>query len=457
MRFRSIGLFSVALLLLQIPAARSEAPAALTLGESTIHLNGPWRFRTGDDPSWADVAFDDSGWENVDLTPVRPDANDGDVGITPYVPGWTSKGHAGYQGYAWYRMHLTVASPAGETLAVLGPWAVDSAYQLYVNGRLLGSVGGFAGRAPTAHGYHYPGVFELPAEIANGGAMVIAIRAWMGAWALPQSGSGGIHVAPAIGERKAITAQYRLQWLRIFEGYAVDAVPALLFVVMVVMAFSLRLFDPADPAYSWLVVALVLSAIQRGNQAFFFWWEVETVQDFVYLIIALVGSLNLAAWIMAWRHWFKLETPARLPRIVGALTLTLIAVQVLSRPWLFHDALPPSLAIVARYLVRGVRLGFLLTFIWVVYQGVRRHAREAWFALPAAVAIGIVLFASELAAVHVPGIWFPWGVGLSLSEIASVGFDALLFVLLLRRLWSYARLIPGPPRQDGASFEPRRA
>lgn len=457
MRFRSIGLFSVALLLLPIPAARSEVPAALTLGESTIHLNGPWRFRTGDDPSWADVAFDDSGWENVDLTPARPDANDGDVGITPYVAGWTSKGHAGYQGYAWYRMHLTVASSAGETLAVLGPWAVDSAYQLYVNGRLLGSVGGFAGRTPTAHGYHYPRVFELPSEIANGGAMVIAIRAWMGAWALPQPGSGGIHVAPAIGERKAITAQYRLQWLRIFEGYAVDAVPALLFVLMAVMAFSLRLFDPADPAYSWLAVALVLSAIQRGNQAFFFWWEVETVQDFVYLIIALVGSLNLAAWIMAWRHWFKLETPARLPRIVAALTLALIVAQLLSRPWLFHDALAPSLAIVARYLVRSVRLGFLLTFVWVVYQGVRRHAREGWFALPAAVAIGIVLFASELAAVHVPGIWFPWGVGLSLSESASVGFDALLFVLLLRRLWSYARLIPRPPRQDGASFEPRRA
>jgi hypothetical protein len=44
--------------------------------------------------------------------------------------------------------------------------------------------------------------------------------------------------------------------------------------------------------------------------------------------------------------------------------------------------------------------------------------------------------------VHVPGIWFPWGVGLSLSERASVVFDVPLFILLVRRLWSYARLTP---------------
>jgi hypothetical protein len=33
---------------------------------------------------------------------------------------------------------------------------------------------------------------------------------------------------------------------------------------------------------------------------------------------------------------------------------------------------------------------------------------------------------AELNAAHVPGIWFPWGVGISLSECACVAFDALL-------------------------------
>jgi hypothetical protein len=79
-----------------------------------------------------------------------------------------------------------------------------------------------------------------------------------------------------------------------------------------------------------------------------------------------------------------------------------------------------------------------------VYAGVRRDPREGCFALPAVLAIGAVLFSSELVAVHVPGIWFPWGVGLSLSECASMVFDVLLFVLLMRRLWSYAPLTPTP-------------
>jgi hypothetical protein len=54
-------------------------------------------------------------------------------------------------------------------------------------------------------------------------------------------------------------------------------------------------------------------------------------------------------------------------------------------------------------------------------------------------AIGVVLSSSELAAMHVTGIWFPWGVGVSLSEYASVAFDAFLFALLVRRLRSFAR------------------
>jgi hypothetical protein len=48
----------------------------IVLGDSTVTLNGPWKFRTGDDARWADPAFDDSAWENVDLTP-SPGANDG--------------------------------------------------------------------------------------------------------------------------------------------------------------------------------------------------------------------------------------------------------------------------------------------------------------------------------------------------------------------------------------------
>ena len=50
----------------------------ITLGQSAVPLYGPWKFTIGDSPIdhrtgkpiWADPNFDDSQWENVDLTPA---------------------------------------------------------------------------------------------------------------------------------------------------------------------------------------------------------------------------------------------------------------------------------------------------------------------------------------------------------------------------------------------------
>src|SRR6478752_2595870 len=59
-------------------------------------LDGAWRFHTGDDPRWADVDADDSGWEVMDLT-APASSRDDDVGLPNYIAGWTAHGHPGYQ------------------------------------------------------------------------------------------------------------------------------------------------------------------------------------------------------------------------------------------------------------------------------------------------------------------------------------------------------------------------
>lgn len=422
-------------------ACFADTPKPVQLGQSFLRLDGPWKFHTGDDPRWSEPGFDDSAWESMDLS-APPDANDGDVGITPYTSGWTAKGHPGYQGYAWYRLHTAVLPLAGESLALLGPWAVDSAYQVYVDGILLSGVGDFSGATPTAYGYHYPRYFGLPPAAAKGGNVEIAIRVWMGPWGVVSPGAGGIHVAPALGGEASIAAQYRMQWLKIFEGYAVDVVPALMFFLAALMVLCLWPLDRGDSRYPWLAAALLLSGIQRGNQAFFFWWQIETVQGFVIVILALVSSSALGAWTMAWRRWFKLEQPAWLPKGVAALTLVYAIAQLLARPWLFHAAFPHAASLGIRYLITYTHLAFLLVYLVTLFQGVRGRGREGWYALPAMLAIGIVLFITELVALHVPGIWFPFGVGLSITECASVIFVLLLCALLLRRLWSYPRPTP---------------
>jgi hypothetical protein len=433
------GLLLLLSLLLSFAHAAKASDAAVT-------LTGPWRFHVGDDPRWADPGFDDSGWESVDLS-APASASDGDVGLTNYAPGWSARGHSGYYGYAWYRIRLGDRTRMREALALLGPGAVDSAYQVYADGKLLGGVGDFTGATPAAYGSHYPKLFMLPPAQGNG-PTVIAFRVWMGPWELGDPTAGGIHIAPAIGEPQPIAARYHLQWLTIFEGYVGDAMVGVLFLLAAMMTLSLQPFDRGGRTYPWLAAALALSGIQRGNQAFFFWLQLETITVFVVFILALAGSLSLGAWLMAWRSWFQVTTPAWLPKAVAVLTLLLFAAQLLANPWLLHATLPQLAAAGVGYLITTVRLAFLLLLILIVAQGIRRSGRAGWYALPAVLAIATVLFSSELAAMHVPGIWYPWGIGVSLSEYASVVFVLLLFALLLRRLWAYA---------DHARARPMRA
>ena len=74
-------------------SGENAAPVTtITLGQSIVPLNGPWKFHVGDNPQWADPNFDDSQWETVNLTP-KAGSFDPVCGISDFVPGWTAKGH----------------------------------------------------------------------------------------------------------------------------------------------------------------------------------------------------------------------------------------------------------------------------------------------------------------------------------------------------------------------------
>ncbi|HXB23352.1 MAG TPA: hypothetical protein VNV25_01355 [Gemmatimonadaceae bacterium] len=338
---------------------------AIVIGHAVVALNGPWRFHVGDDPRWADPAFDDTHWEVVDLTP-RPGARDPDVGLPGYVPGW------GASGVAWYRLHVTVTDPANDTLALGGPPDVDEGYDLYVNGTHLGHAG-----APYSI---QPRYFVLaPLQSAT-----IAIRVW----AAPGD-DGGIHIAPAIGEINAVRDQYALQWSRTLWGYIVDGIEPLAFVLLAVLALALR--------QSWMTTALVLSAMLRVNQVTFYWGQFETA-GFAETLRTIIVPLIIGAWIMAWRAWF------------GVRRLSIIVVDVI---------------VALMYATSWARILAALVMLAILVAG-----RRQWLAVIAAVLVSIGLFAPELSALHIAGIWFPFGVGVSRTQYAYAAFDLVLFALL---------------------------
>jgi hypothetical protein len=436
---RSLSVILFALVAVtQLPGQAALEPAPIVVGRSVVHLTGPWKFHTGDDSRWADPTFEDNGWESVDLT-APSGAHDDDVGLTGYVPGWGARGHRGYSGYAWYRMRVAVTAPDVQDFILIGPPAVDSAYEVFFNGHLLGGAGSFSGKTPTAFSIQ-PRRFAIPRWLIGekgSYSALIAFRVWMGPWDLADPTAGGIHIAPALGEASGIDALYQMQWLQTVKGYIVEVVEAALFVLLAVMAWMVAAFERSKRAYAWLCAALVLTAMFRADQAVFFWGQFESVHAAEMIRGVLLQPLCLSAWTLAWHAWFVRHRMEWMAMVVGILTVVYITAQFLMGSW-FHGLLPVWIGTASGFLATWTRLAFVLLAVVILGQGIRQQRKEAWLALTAAVLVMIGQFARELSALGIPGIWFPFGAGVSRTQYAYAIFAVALFALLLRRFWFFA-------------------
>ncbi len=199
----------------------------------------PWKFTEGDSPTdpathkplWAEPDFDDRQWENMDLTPKQGSTHP-ISGESGYVPGWTTKGHPGYWGFAWYRIRVRTEAQPGRRMALLSPSDVDDDFQVFANGVLLGSFGDFSANPPVSY-YAQPRMFPLPqatidtteAGTGNSRSLVLAFRVWMEPYSLVgTAGSGGLHGPPILGDAASVAAGYQSQWLGLIQSYAGSAV-----------------------------------------------------------------------------------------------------------------------------------------------------------------------------------------------------------------------------------------
>lgn len=420
-------------LALSFPARATSPDAAVVApGHATVPLTGPWRFHTGDDAQWSAPGFDDSAWETVDLTPA-PGAHDGDVGLPGYVTGWSKRGHAGYSGYAWYRLRVTVGSD--EPLALAGPTLVDSTYELYVDGKRVGGPGDFSGATPRVFSVR-PAVYALPPRTAAGPVTYqLAMRVWMDPLDASEE-SGGLHVAPAIGTVEGINQLYQVQWLQTFKGYVVDAIEPLAFCVLALMVVAL-VACRSDDTYRWLVTALVLLALMRVQQVMFYWTPFLSLRWYDVLVTVICRPLVLASWTLAWRDWFRLGRKPAVGYAVAALTVAYLLLALLGRPWLIAS---PGVRSAADLGVTGVRWLFAAVYLWTIGAGLARGALPArMVSALAALLVGIGLFATELNALGIPGIWFPYGTGVARGQYAYAAFVIVLFVLILLRAVGYGR------------------
>ncbi|NLR56840.1 glycoside hydrolase [Chitinophaga polysaccharea] len=395
----------------------------------TITLNGPWKFKTGDNQQWAQSDFNDSNWESINLT-APAGAHDGDVGLSGYVPGWAARGYPTYSGYAWYRMKISLDSVKKNSIALAGPPAVDDAYQLFINGVLSGSAGDFSGKVPITYSIQ-PRMFLLPESTKKENYITIAFRVWMSAATSGQAPDvGGIHIAPELGEKSSVESKYRFQWEQTIKGYIVEIVEPVIFILLAISLFLLFRSQQPPRSCKWFILALVLLAFVRANQAIYCWFQIESAHQYDIVTTILLRPLILGCWLMAWWEWYELRQPKWIPSIIVILTLIYMGTQLLGLPSVSSSMNSTFF----QKMADNTRLLFVPLMLFIIYRGFLQQERKEWLVLLAILLVSVGLFAQEFAQLHIiPGIWFPYGVGVSTTQYAYAAFTLVMYIILIQK------------------------
>src|SRR5215472_3727311 len=437
----------------EVRAQSSSLPASQTaettshwaeqvvLGSSTMDLTGPWKFHKGDDLKWAEPDFNDGGWSSVDLTPP-PGSYDPFLGTSGFMPGWTVLGNPGYSGFGWYRLKVNVQYVPGVSesdLSIMMPDDVDDAYQVYVNGRLIGGLGRFTKSGVTPY-LTLPRTFALPKGI-NNGEILIAIRVWMDpATPLTNPDAGGLHGPPVLGQAAAIEHMLRLDWDAVNHSQVSKFLEVAVLLLAASIAGVLFWLDRKEKAYLWLglsctAVAVHALLILLGNYTTLLPGTLSLL-----LANAVFTPGVIALWVIFWAYWFRMGRMARMHWMVWGFTVALALNMALLRAPLFGRVIPVQatafLAPLALFL--KLLLGGLL--LWVAWEGMRKDHTGAWLAMPAVGLVAVSLYQQELMVLHVPVTFFPFGMAVGISQIAVVVSLNMITVLLMRRFLQSLRL-----------------
>jgi diguanylate cyclase (GGDEF)-like protein len=270
------------------------------LGKGTVPLSGPWQFHIGDNPEWADPAFDSSGWEQ--LSADQP---------------WGKQGHDSLTGYAWYRCSITLTPASGipAQFSLMIP-KIDDAYEIYWNGVLIGRNGKLPPH-PVWYVPQPPQIFQL-GPIQHG---VLAVRVWAAPLFSDSSGEqGGFVAAPLIGSPSAIAAAKAADefgWLRSQQFHFGET---LLCVLIAFLSFLLWCRAPTRWVLFWT------AGFALGQPVFFLLlyahigWQYTLAQTATQLVSAVqdVSLWFLLLWLLLLRENHALS---RLTRILACICI----------------------------------------------------------------------------------------------------------------------------------------
>jgi hypothetical protein len=377
-------------------------------------LDGPWRFHAGDNPGWADPRTDDRSWDSVTLV-SRPESHDGDVGIPGYLDGWRARGHPQLEGYGWYRRQVVL--PRQDDLVLVGPPSVDDGYEIFWDGHPVGGVGRLSG-SPKVNATR-PFLVTLPTNGER--TAILAIRAFMQPGIDRDRQSGGLRTVPVLASQGDGAKLYRTQWRRTIAGYIVDAIEPLAMLVLACIAILVAPARARKGFARWAALALVASACLRLGNAVSAWTDLLSAPTLLWQNSVVLAPLAKLAWTMAWNQWTNGQGRRLIASVVLGAWIALVAGQLAQSQFL-----------------AGAGRALIAVSLAVIAIRIVRHGEHKLLALAAMLLTAIGLFAADLSALGVPGIWFPFGIGVSRSQFAyalALPFLACVLTVERSRLW----------------------
>ena len=160
-------------------------------------------------------------------------------------------------------------------------------------------------------------------------------------------------------------------------------------------------------------IALALMAIRRLNNAIVAWTDLQDLATYAWLA-SVMWVPTVTAWTLAWNRWCL-------------------------RAWRSIDVLAVMLAVAATMgavlhwasVTRGSRLGSIALFV-VIGARIVRSGPMRILALVTLVSTMAALFGGELLdPIGVPGIWFPFGIGVSRTQyVYAIAIPLLAFLIV---------------------------
>ena len=401
----------ILLLILALPAAPAFGQATTPSSGDGIDLAGDWKSQLGDDPSWADPSYDDSGWRTVSVPST-----------------WAEQGYLGQEGYIWYRRQIRL-QPGFEAIGaraesfgvVLGPVRFAS-YQIYAGGRLLGGHGGDSLKMPVPKAR----VFAIPAaSIDPTGQITVALRLWRVGWSSDREGEEyGPFTDPfALGDFQALSDRVELDWRRTLETDLTSLVLAILFAFVGLYHLHFFFHRRSQTEYLWFgLTALAFAA----NTLILSQWIFQLTErsSLVLRLTEISGHVAIAAGIQF--LWPFLSNPIgkwlRGYQISHWVLAALILVW--PDPGLIQDSRSPRWLWLVPLLVAAV---------WLIIRKWRQGNREAR-TVAAGVLVLVVLEIHELS-IATLGVQF-W----SEVPLSALGFAAGVFSMAFS-LSAYSRRI----------------